>query len=100
VAIVEAHPADVVLLAMAGLELESRRLLADAMVASVRIRPPVTGGDLVDAGIEPGRRIGEALRMTRDALVDGEINDDQAREYAIETARSGVAEQLPERARR
>jgi tRNA nucleotidyltransferase (CCA-adding enzyme) len=91
VSIIEAQSGEVVLLAMAGLDLEPRRLVADAMVAAVRIRPPISGGEIVAAGIEPGKPIGDALRKTRDALVDGDVGFDQARDFAIRTAREHQA---------
>ena len=41
---------------------------------------------LVDAGIEPGPWVGHALKQTRDAIVDGEINEDQSLEHALTAA--------------
>jgi tRNA nucleotidyltransferase (CCA-adding enzyme) len=87
VSVVESHPPEVVLLAMAGLEIDARRLVADAVEAAVRVRPPVTGGEIVSSGVPPGPHVGLALRRTRDALVDGEIDDERAFEYAVRVAR-------------
>ncbi len=80
------HP-EVVLLAMAGIDLAARRRIADAVAASVRVRPQVRGRQLIAAGIEPGPWVGRALIQTRDAIVDGEIKEDQSTEFALETAR-------------
>ena len=87
VSVVESQPPEVVLLAMAGLEFEARRRVADAVEAAVRVRPPVTGGEIVASGVRPGPHVGIALRRTRDALVDGEIEADRAFEYAVTVAR-------------
>lgn len=80
------HP-EAVLLAMAELELQERRVLADALVASLRVVPDVKGRQLVYAGIAPGPVIGESIRATRDAIVDGEIGAHQAFDFALEVAR-------------
>jgi tRNA nucleotidyltransferase (CCA-adding enzyme) len=93
--ILEVHRSDVVLLAMASLEMAARRRIADALVASVRVHPPVNGGQLVSAGIRPGPQIGIALRRTRDALVDGEITPEEALDFAIATARTLLDEGHP-----
>ena len=76
---------------MARLELDARRLVADAAAAAVRVRPPVTGGEIVSSGGPPGPHVGLALRRTRDALVDGEIDDERAFEYAVRVARHAEA---------
>ncbi len=91
VSVVESHPPEVVLLAMAGLDIDARLRVADALEAAVRVRPPVTGGEIVASGIPPGPHIGIALRRTRDALVDGEIENDRAFEYAVDVARQEAA---------
>jgi tRNA nucleotidyltransferase (CCA-adding enzyme) len=79
------HP-EAILLAMAGIDLAARRRLADAVAASVRVRPQVRGRQLVDAGIEPGPWVGLALLQTRDAIVDGEIKEDESAEFALALA--------------
>jgi tRNA nucleotidyltransferase (CCA-adding enzyme) len=84
---VEGQYPEVVLLAMAGIDLAARRRIADAVAASVRVRPQIRGRQLIAAGIEPGPWVGRALLQTRDAIVDGEIKEDQAMEFALETAR-------------
>jgi hypothetical protein len=76
---------------MAGQEIAARRRVADAVEAAVRVRPPVTGGEIVASGIAPGPHVGLALRRTRDALVDGEIDADGAFEYAVDVARQEEA---------
>lgn len=87
---VERQPAEALLLAMARLPLAERRALADAAAAAATIRMPVTGRQLVDAGVPPGPHVGRALQLTHDALVDGAIGRDEALEWALKTAR-GVA---------
>ena len=77
----------VILLAMAGVDIEDRRRLADAVATAVRVRPPVAGRQLVDVGIDGGPWVGEALKKTRDAMVDGKITEDEALEYALACAR-------------
>jgi len=90
--VVEDHPTEALLLAMAELPLECRRNVADAAVASVRVHLPVTGQNLIDRGISPGPHIGRALTMTRNALIDNMIEADDALGWALETARSLGAE--------
>jgi len=87
VEIVEECSAEALLLAMASLPLEARRAVAEAAVAAVRVSLPVSGRQLVDAGIPPGPHIGRTLKLTRDALIDGVMRDDEALEWALETAR-------------
>jgi tRNA nucleotidyltransferase (CCA-adding enzyme) len=89
---VEKQHAEVVLLAMAGVELPARRVLADAVEAATRVTPPISGQHLIDAGIEPGPQVGRALRRTRDALVDGEITEDRSLGFAAAEARSLMEE--------
>ncbi|MCP4899062.1 MAG: CBS domain-containing protein [bacterium] len=90
---IESLNTEATLIAMAELDLESRRALADAMVASVRVVPGVSGRQLVNAGVAPGPSIGEAIRVTRDALVDGTIDQHQAFEFALEAAKNSVDDQ-------
>jgi tRNA nucleotidyltransferase (CCA-adding enzyme) len=47
----------------------------------------VRGADLVAAGIVPGPPIGEALKRTRAARLDGEIGEAEEREFAVKVAR-------------
>jgi tRNA nucleotidyltransferase (CCA-adding enzyme) len=83
---VESGPSEAVMLAMAGVDLDAARRIADAVEASVRVRVPVTGRQLVDAGVPPGPWVGRALRLTRDAIVDGTIGDRDSLEFAIDAA--------------
>jgi tRNA nucleotidyltransferase (CCA-adding enzyme) len=83
---VEGREPEVILLAMAGLDLEPRRRIADAVEAAVRVRPRVSGRQLVDSGIAPGPWVGHALKQTRDAIVDGEIHENQSLEHALTAA--------------
>lgn len=89
---VEGHYPEAILLAMAGSDLAARRKIADAVAASVRIRPQVRGRQLIEAGIEPGPWVGRALVQTRDAIVDGEIKADQSAEFALDMARTNREE--------
>jgi tRNA nucleotidyltransferase (CCA-adding enzyme) len=85
---VEGQPPEISLLAMAGVDLETRRRLADAMEIAGRTDLPVSGAELVAAGVEPGPRVGRALTASRDAIVDGEIEKARALEYALKVAES------------
>ncbi len=87
---VESGPSEAVMLAMAGVDLDAARRLADAVEASVRVRVPVTGRQLVDAGVPPGPWVGRALGLTRDAIVDGTIGDSDSLEFAIDAARQSL----------
>jgi hypothetical protein len=58
-------------------------------------RLEVRGADLVAAGIEPGPAIGEALRATREARLDGAIGAEEELALALATAREWVGEQAP-----
>jgi len=88
VGMVEGRSAEALLLAMADLDLDSRRAVADAAVAAVRVQPSVTGQNLLDHGLEPGPHIGQALTLTRYALVDGVITPGGALPWAVETAKT------------
>jgi hypothetical protein len=95
VEIVEERSAEALLLAMASLPLELRRIVAEAAVAAARVSLPVNGRQLVDAGIPPGPQVGRTLKLTRDALIDGVIRDDEALAWALDTARCLQAEEKP-----
>ena len=56
-----------------------RRDLTELRPLSLQIR----GGDLVEEGFEPGIPIGEALRATRAARLDGELDASQELEFAL-----------------
>ena len=93
VRIVEGLSVEGLLLGMASLGLEERRAVADAVEAAVRVKPPVSGQQLLDGGVSPGPHVGRALRLTRDALVDRVITEEEAAAWAIQTAQSlGIRE--------
>ena len=73
---------------MAGLELEARRDVAEAAEAATRAPAPVSGQQLIDAGVAPGPHVGRTLKLTRDALVDGIVSPEEAMAWALETARA------------
>ncbi len=79
---------------MAGIDLDSRRRIADAVEAAVRIQPKVRGQQLIDAGVRPGPWVGHALKQTRDAIVDGEIAEDQSLGYALTVAEESQEDTL------
>jgi len=93
VQLVEDRPAEALLLAMASLPLESRRAVAAAAEAAVRVKVPVRGQQLIDAGITPGPHVGRALKLTRDAIIDGAMGVEEAPAWALETARCLDAEE-------
>lgn len=84
---IEEAPLETVLLAMASLQAEERRLLADALERALQPWDAVTGADLIAAGIPPGPHIGRALEMARDAVLDGEIENADAKDLACIKAR-------------
>lgn len=89
---VEGQPPEVLLLAMADVELAARRRLADAIQTAVRLQPPVSGAQLLALGVPPGPHIGAAIRRARDAVVDGEIGPAEALEFAATAARQSAVE--------
>ena len=94
VALVEERSTEALLLAMAGLPLADRRGLADTAEAAASQQLPVSGQQLLDAGLAPGAHLGRTLGLTRDALIDGVITSDEAFEWALKTARGLIAEEL------
>ncbi len=83
VAAVEQSEPVVRLVAMAAAPAAARRVLHRAITEWMRMRMPVTGADLVAAGAEPGPALGEALRRTRAALLDGVVEPERALEHAL-----------------
>ena len=83
VAIVEKVGAEALLLAMAGLEMDGRRRLAEAAEAAVRQPATVTGRHLRDAGIPECRYIGAAIDASRAAVLDGVIDESDALDFAV-----------------
>lgn len=53
----------------------------------------VRGADLVAAGVEPGPAIGEALRRTRNARLDGDIGAEEELGHALAVAREETTAQ-------
>ena len=75
------------LVAMAAAGPGERRRLRQALKVGLRTPAPVAGGRLVAAGIRPGRAVGDAVRRTRAAVLDGAVRPEQAESYAIQLAR-------------
>jgi len=75
------------LVAMAAAAGSERRRLQQAVKAGLRVAEPVTGGEIVAAGVAPGRAVGEAVRRTRAAVLDGEVTPEHAVEHAVRLAR-------------
>lgn len=85
---VRAVPA-LVAMATAG---ENERARLHRALSLLRRDPlPITGADLVAAGMRPGPAVGEALRRARAAVVDGEIQAEEALRFALKTASPGSA---------
>ncbi len=81
------------LLAMARQTGERRHVLAEALQRTARLELPVTGRDLMAAGLPPGPHIGLGLRAAREALLDGSATPAEAKELAVQVARETL-EQL------
>jgi tRNA nucleotidyltransferase (CCA-adding enzyme) len=76
------------LLLLLGIEGElGRRRVRRYLTEQRRFRLAVRGGDLVAAGVPPGPAIGQALRRTRMARLDGEIGPEEEASYALAAAR-------------
>jgi len=73
--------------AMAAANTGQRRKLRKALSQWLPTAPPVTGAQLIAAGVPPGPGVGEAVRATRRALLDGVIAADEALKYALAVAR-------------
>ncbi|HNX50859.1 MAG TPA: CBS domain-containing protein [Thermoanaerobaculaceae bacterium] len=86
VALVERNERAVVLVTMAMAGEETRRLLRQALTVWMRLPVPVTGARLRAAGVRPGPGLGEAMRRTRDAMLNGEVAAENAVEHAIAVA--------------
>ncbi len=87
VSAVERVGGEVLLLAMAGLEMDGRHRLAEAAEAAARRPGTVTGRHLLDAGIPECRHIGPAIVAARDAVLDGVIDEAAALDFAVKAAR-------------
>lgn len=88
VSAIERVETEALLLAMAGLELAERRSLAEAAEAAVRRPATVSGRDLLDAGIPECRQIGPAIEAARFAVLDGEVDEEGALDFAIRAAQT------------
>jgi tRNA nucleotidyltransferase (CCA-adding enzyme) len=75
------------LVAMAAAAGAERRRLRQAVTADLRLPEPVTGGQIVAAGVAPGPAVGEAVRRTRAAVLDGAVRPADAVEHAVRLAR-------------
>jgi hypothetical protein len=75
------------LVAMAAAAPAERRRLRQSLKAGLRTAAPVAGGRLVAAGIRPGKAVGEAVRRTRAAVLDGVVRPEDAEAHAIRVAR-------------
>lgn len=75
------------LVAMAAAAGAERRRLRQVVKAGLRVPAPVTGGEIVAAGVPPGPAVGEAVRRTRAAVLDGEVRPEHAVEHAVRVAR-------------
>ncbi|MEW6337325.1 MAG: CBS domain-containing protein [Acidobacteriota bacterium] len=86
-AALERVPRALALVAMAHAGSETRRLLRTALTVWLRAALPVKGADLVAAGVTPGPVVGETVRRTRAAVLDGDVAPDRAVAWAVEEAR-------------
>lgn len=64
-----------------------RARLRDALTKWLRTPAPVTGAQLIAAGVPPGPRVGEAVRWSREALLDGKLQREDALARAVAVAR-------------
>ncbi len=87
VALVETVPPEALLLGMARLELPSRQRVARAAEDAVRISAPVTGSQIVGAGVAPGPHVGQAIRDARSAVLDGKLASEAALAWTVDRAR-------------
>lgn len=76
---------DLILLLASGDEEIGVRVRSDLLIYR-RFRLRLSGADLVEAGIEPGPAVGEALRRTRAARMDGEVGEEEELDYALAAA--------------
>jgi tRNA nucleotidyltransferase (CCA-adding enzyme) len=89
-ALERSHPAWWVVV-MAHLSEPVRAMLHDALTVWIRESPPVTGRQLLAAGIPSGPAVGEALQRTRAAVLDGDVSRGEALRYAINAAREAAS---------
>ncbi len=92
VGLLERVPRAIVIVAMAHAGDETRRVLRTALTSWMRTPAPVSGARIVGAGVPPGPWVGEAVRRTRAALLDGDIDAGEALAHALALARSAGGE--------
>jgi len=83
--ITDAGP-EALLLAMALLPMEERRLLAERAEKGCALVMPLRGRDLIEAGLRESPGIGSILEATRRAILDGDIQPTDALEFALHLA--------------
>jgi len=83
---IERRDRRVAVLAMAVASGGQRKMLRQALSVWVRVAAPVTGAQLRAAGVAEGRAVGRAVRVTRAAVLDGEISGEQALAHALKIA--------------
>ncbi|HEX2251756.1 MAG TPA: CBS domain-containing protein [Thermoanaerobaculia bacterium] len=84
-------PGEDLLLLLALGDEEVRRRVRQDLTEHRRLELTVRGADLLAAGIPPGPAVGEALRRTRHARLDGEIGPAEERAHAVRRAREALA---------
>ncbi|HVN32256.1 MAG TPA: CBS domain-containing protein, partial [Thermoanaerobaculaceae bacterium] len=87
VAAVERSDRALVTVTMAAAGAQERRVLRQALTAWMRAPAPVSGAQLRAAGVKPGPAIGNAVRQTRAAVLDGKVEKAHALEFALTVAR-------------
>jgi len=87
VAVLEGSDPALWVVSMAAASASQRGRLRDALTRWLRTPPPVTGAQLIAAGVPPGPRVGEAVRWARDALLDGRLAREDALARALAFAR-------------
>jgi tRNA nucleotidyltransferase (CCA-adding enzyme) len=80
-------PAEEIAAAAAVMPPAGRRALMRTVRLRATMKPRVSGGDLVAAGIAPGPWVSRALAATRAARLDGRVGPREEKAYAITTAR-------------
>jgi tRNA nucleotidyltransferase (CCA-adding enzyme) len=87
VAAVERSDGALVTVTMAAAGPQERRVLRQALTAWMRAPAPVSGAQLRAAGVKPGPVIGNAVRQTRAAVLDGKVERAHALDFALSVAR-------------
>jgi tRNA nucleotidyltransferase (CCA-adding enzyme) len=88
VAVLERTEPALWLVAMASATGAERSRLRLAVTAALRVAVPVSGGEIVGAGVAPGPAVGEAVRRTRAAVIDGDVAPEGALAHAVRLARA------------